>query len=209
MTVHGVVINWGYRNEPNVPINLNGPSWATQEKADDNGYYASQCLGIGIAHLYPLSPPWLRPMTADDVVIRLGYRQTFEVNFGLYSGWATPKPQVMPTMTVNTNQAQPGDTVIYTIRVTNTLRSLTGTPPIMGEVMITDLLPETLTPVTATSSMGKLEWWANLLTADIGALSPGQTATIVVTAKVPNNTPAAPRCSCRRVPYSRCLPGNR
>lgn len=183
VTVHGVAINWGYRNEPKLPVSLSGSDWQTQKITDDNGYYASDCLGQGIGLVNPVSPPWLRPMTRD-VAIRLGYRQTFEVNLGLYGGEIAPNPEIMPTLTVNPTQAQPGEIITYTIRVTNTLGSAAGHPPAMGDVMITDLLPEPLTPVSATSTIGQVELWGNLLTADIGPLFPGQSADIIVTAKV-------------------------
>lgn len=183
MTVHGVAINWGYRNEPKLPVLLSGSDWLALEITDDNGYYASDCLGQGIGLVNPVSPPWLRPMTRD-VAIRLGYRQTFEVNLGLYGGKVVPNPDVMPVLAVNPTQAQPGEIITYTIRVTNTLGLAAGSPPAMGEVMITDLLPETLTPVSATSTVGQVELWGNLLTVDIGTLFPGQPVAIIVTAKV-------------------------
>lgn len=179
MTVYGVVINWGYRNEPQVPVTLSGPGWQTQKWTDDNGHYASDCLGEGLALVNPVSPPWLHPMTAD-IAIRLGYRQYFEVNLGLYGGTTAPLPEVAPVMTANSSLVRPGDTITYTIRVTNTLNAQRT----MGEVMVTDLLPEALTPITATVSTGQVEWWGNLLTADIGTLPPGQTVTTVVTARV-------------------------
>jgi uncharacterized repeat protein (TIGR01451 family) len=185
-----VAINWGYGNEPKLPITLGGPSWQTQKVTDDNGYYASDCLGFGVALLNPISPPWLRPLTSD-VAIRLGYRQSMEVNFGLYGSKVVPSPQVIPSMIVTPEQALPGETVTYTIRVTNTLRLPDGSRPTMGAVMVTDLLPETLTPVAATPTVGTVEWWGNLLTVDVGNLPPAQAVTIVVTAKVQNDVPPA------------------
>lgn len=185
MTVHGVVISWGYRNEPKVPVTLSGPGWQTQKWTDDNGHYASDCLGEGLALLNPVSPPWLRPMTTD-VAIRSGFRQDFEVNLGVYGGEVAPAPEVRPAMTVSPDSVRPGETVTYTIRVTNTLSAQLP----MGEVMVTDLLPEGLTPLTASSTLGFVEWWGNLLTADIGTLPPGQTVTIVVSARVRADGPS-------------------
>jgi uncharacterized repeat protein (TIGR01451 family) len=185
-----VAINWGYRNEPKLPIILSDPSWQTQKVTDDNGYYASDCLGFGVALLNPISPPWLRPLTSD-VAIRLGYRQSFEVNLGLYGGEVVPSPQVTPHMIVTPEQALPGETITYTIQVTNTLRSPDGSQQAMGAVIITDLLPETLTPITATSTVGMVEWWGNLVTVDLGELQPAQTATILVAAKIRNGVPPA------------------
>ena len=189
-TVYGVVINWGYRNEPKLPVTLSRPGWQTQKVTDDNGYYASDCLGFGVALLNPVSPPWLRPQTTD-VAIRLGFRQTFEVNLGVYGGEIAPTPEVMPTMTVSPKLAQPGETVTYTIRVTNTLRLPDGNRQAMGAVMVTDLLPEILTPIAATSTAGVMEGWGNLFTFDVGELLPDQTVTILLTAKVRDGAPSA------------------
>jgi uncharacterized repeat protein (TIGR01451 family) len=183
-------MNWGYRNEPKLPITLSGPSWQTQKVTDDNGYYASECLGFGVALLNPISPPWLRPLTSD-VAIRLGYRPSFEVNLGLYGGEVAASPQVTPGMIAMSDQALPGETVTYIIQVTNTLRLPDGGPQAMGAVMVTDLLPETLTPVTATTTLGAVEWWGNLLTVDVGDLPPAQAVTIAVTTKVRNDLPPA------------------
>jgi uncharacterized repeat protein (TIGR01451 family) len=185
LTVHGVAINWGYRNEPGLPIDLSGSSWQTQKMTDDNGYYASDCLRFGIALVNPVSPPWLQPMTSD-VAIRLGYRPSFEVNLGLYGGEVAPTMDVTPLMTASTGSARPGQTVSYTIRVANTPG---GSQQTMGQVMVTDLLPDTLTPVTARSTQGELEWWGHLLTVDVGELPPGQGVTIIVTARVQGDAP--------------------
>jgi uncharacterized repeat protein (TIGR01451 family) len=187
--VHGVVTSWGHRNEPKLPITLNGPGWQTQKVTDDNGYYASDCLGLGLALLNPVSPAWLRPMT-KDVAIRLGFRPVMEVNLGVWSG-LTPEPEVTPTMVANVSKLQPGERVSYTIRVTNALSAVSGARPAMGEVMVTDLLPESLTPITATTTQGLVEWWGQLLTVDVGTLAPGKGVTIVVTAQAQAGAPAA------------------
>ena len=187
--VHGVVTNWGYHNEPKIPVTLIGPGWQTQKVTDDNGFYASDCLGLGLALLNPVSPAWLRPMT-KDVAIRLGYRPVMEVNLGVWTD-LIPDPEVTPTMAANASQLQPGEKVSYTIRVTNTLGAVSGARPAMGEVMVTDLLPESLTPITATTTQGLVEWWGQLLTVDVGTLAPGKGVTIVVTAQAQADAPAA------------------
>ncbi len=178
-TVHGLAINWGYRNIPKLPVKLSGAGWQTQKITDDNGYYASECMGVGIALLNLAAPPGLNPLTTD-VAIRLGYKSSFEANLGLYGDEVDPKLFVFPIVTASDTSVLPGETLIYTIQVTNTL----GTPASgqkMWEVMVTDLLPEGLTPVAVTSTLGGVELWGNLVTADIGQLESGQTATIIVT----------------------------
>ncbi len=178
-TVHGLAINWGYRNIPKLPVKLSGPGWQTQRITDDNGYYASECMGLGIALLNLASPPGLNPLTTD-VAIRLGYKSSFEVNLGLYGDEVDPKLSVIPIVTASDTSVLPDETLIYTIQATNTF----GTPASgqkMWGVMVTDLLPEGLIPVAVTSTLGDVELWGNLVTADIGQLESGQTATIIVT----------------------------
>jgi uncharacterized repeat protein (TIGR01451 family) len=176
------VLNWGYRNEPKLPVNLVGDGWRSQKITDDNGYYGFECLGIGIGLLNPASSPDLQAMTTD-VAIRLGYQPDFEVNLGLYSSQVAPDPEVMPTMAVSPGSISPGDTLTYTIGVVNT-PAPPAAPHTMAAVMITDLLPESLLPVSATSTQGGVELWGNLLTAGVGDLSPGQAVTVTLVAKV-------------------------
>lgn len=180
--VHGIVIHWGYRNEPKLPVDLSDGGWQTLKLTDDNGYYSFDGLGLGVGLLNLMLPPGLSPLTTD-VAIRLGYQEEFEVNLGLYGGEVAPSLPITPTMTVSDIGALPGETLAYTIQVTNTL-GLPSTGRKMGDVMVTDLLPECLTPVAVTSTVGTLELWGNLLTADIGELAPGQAVTITVKATV-------------------------
>jgi uncharacterized repeat protein (TIGR01451 family) len=180
------VLNWGYRNEPKLPVELSGDGWQTQKVTDDNGYYAFDCLGIGVGLLNPVLPPELHPLTTD-VAIRLGYQADFEINLGLYSGQVAPSLDVTPTMTVSSGGAAPGETLTYTIRVTNT-SGLAATGYNMYGVMVTDLLPKSLTPVGVTSTVGTTEVWGNLLTTDVGELVPGQAVTITVITSVREDT---------------------
>jgi len=183
-TVFGVVINWGYRNEPKLPITLGGFGWQTQRITDDNGYYASDCLGAGAALLNPVSAPWQHPLTTD-VAVRLGGRRAFEVNLGVYGGDITPTLEITPVMRAYPAQARPGATVTYTIELINTLANRQP----MGQVMLTDLLPLALTPLTTTATVGAIEWWGNLLTVELGELPPGQSATVTVVAGVAGDAP--------------------
>jgi len=175
--VHGFVLNWGYRNEPKLPVGLAGESWQADAATDDNGYYAFNCLAADAARLNAPAPPGLHPMTSD-VAIRLAYRADFEVNLGVYSGDVAPTPEVKPVMEVSPGQVGPAAELSYTIRVANTSSQK------MDGVMITDLLPPSLTPLSATSSQGATELWGNLLTADVGELAPGQAATVTLNASV-------------------------
>ncbi len=185
--MHGLTINWGYGYEPKVPVKLSGSGWQTFKISDDNGYYASDCLGVGIALINPVSPPWLRPFTSD-VAVRLGYWPSYEVNFGFYSRPTAPLPEVGPTMTVFPTSGRPGDILTYTIRLTNTLATPQTGPLTMHDVLITDLLPNGLTPLNVNTSVGDTEIWGNLVTVNLGELSPGQTAVISLTAIIQEQT---------------------
>jgi uncharacterized repeat protein (TIGR01451 family) len=186
-TVHGLTINWGYGYEPKVPVELNGPGWQALKLSDDNGAYASDCFEAGIALVNPVSPPWLRPL-ANNVAIRLGYWPSYEVNFGFYSGPTAPLPEVSPTMTVFPTGGRPGDTLTYTLYLTNTLVSPSTGPLTMTNVLLTDLLPTGLAPVTVTTSLGETEIWDNLVTISLDELSPGQTAVISLTTLIQQPT---------------------
>ena len=181
-TLHGFVLNWGYRNEPRLPVTLIGDSWRSQKITDDNGYYGFECLGIGIGLLNPVLSPDLHSLTSD-VAIRLGYQPDFEVNLGLHGGQVVPALEVIPTLAVSPGGASPGETLTYTIVVANT-PGPSAAPHAMEGVMITDLLPESLLPVRATSTAGAVELWGNLLTAGVGDMSLGQVVTVTLVARV-------------------------
>jgi uncharacterized repeat protein (TIGR01451 family) len=181
-TLHGFVLNWGYRNEPKLPVTLDGDSWRSQKLTDDNGYYGFECLGVGIGLLNPVAPPGLHSLTSD-VAIRLGYQPDFEVNLGLYGSQAVPALEVIPTLAVSPGDASPGETLTYTISVAHIPQSPAADHPMEG-VMVTDLLPDSLLPVEATSTAGTVELWGNLLTAGVGTMSPGQAVTVTLVARV-------------------------
>ncbi len=181
-TLHGFVLNWGYRNEPGLPVTLAGDSWRSQKLTDDNGYYGFECLGVGVGLLNPVLSPGLHALTGD-VAIRLGYRSDFEVNLGLRGSQIDPAPEVLPTLAVGPAGASPGETLTYTIGVANIPRT-PAADHAMEEVMITDLLPDSLLPVQATSTAGAVELWGNLMTVGVGTMSQGQAVTVTLVARV-------------------------
>lgn len=182
-TIFGTVTNWGYQNEPGLPVQFSGAGWQTAKITDGNGHYASDCMGIGVGLVNVLTPPHLTPLTTD-VALRLGYKAAYEINLGIYSGEAAP-PLDLPVLIAGETQVTPGATVSYTI----TVESSSGDHQPMKDVLITDLLPDELLLTGAISTVGNLERWGNLLTADIGTLEPGQQAVITVSAAVPEDTP--------------------
>jgi uncharacterized repeat protein (TIGR01451 family) len=180
-TLHGVVINWGYRNEPQTPVQLTGYNWQDQKVTDDNGYYAFDCLGNGIGMVNLVVPPGSRPVS-PDVALRLGYWPDFEVNLGFYNTETAPALAVTPTLTVSAHSVLPGQTITYTLGLTNT------TPSPLSRVLLTDLLPTTLVSIAVTTTVGSIEVWDNLLTADIGELAPTRGVSITVAGIVSNDT---------------------
>jgi len=170
-------MNLGYRGEGKLPVRLSGPGWQTAKITDDNGYYASDCLGVGVGLLNAEVRPGTTPLTFD-VAVRLGYKHNTEVNLGLYSGDVAPPLAVTHAMTVSNSSVDSGETVTYTI----TVAAPPGGNRKLWRVIVTDLLPNEFMPASATSTAGSVEMWGNLLTADIGNLEPGQEVVVTLTA---------------------------
>ena len=109
---------------------------------------------------------------------------------------ATPTPTAAPSLTptaalpgapipdpaisksVSPPTAVAGDTVTYTILVTNL-----GGAPATG-VVVEDTLPSFLVPSEATISRGQVSVSGQLVRAEIGDLAPGETVELRVTARV-------------------------
>lgn len=177
-SIYGIVSNWGYHNEPKLPVQFSGASWQTQKITDDNGHYASDCMGNGIGLVNAIAPPGLMPLTTD-VALRLGYKPSYELNLGLYSG---QMPTLYaPAIAASPTVVAPGEPVSYTIRV--------AAPQAMWNVIITDLLPNELTPVAANATAGNVEIWGNLLTVDVGHLAAGHEVEVTLVATVGNTVP--------------------
>lgn len=188
--VHGVVIHWGYRNEPQNPILLSGPGgdWQTKKSTDDNGYYAFDGLGLGVGLLNLVPPPGLTPLTTD-VAIRLGYRNDQEVNLGFYGGPTAPTLPLVFTMTTDRAAFKPGEMVTYQIRVVNPLDDQDIERHLSG-VLITDLLPEELEITDVSTTQGTVEVWGNLVTADVGTLTPGERVAVSVKVVIRDSVPS-------------------
>jgi len=181
-TIHGLVVNWGYQNEPYAKVRLRGGGWDLETTSDDNGYYSFQGLGEGIAFLSPILPEGsaLKPMTTDLALRPKGSGQLV-VNLGLYTGPAAPTLPVEMSMSVEPKVAGPGSVVVYTIRATNRLAH--G----ISQVLVTDYLPTGLVPVEATVSHSTVETWNNLVIADIGEMAVGDTAVVIIEARIEDN----------------------
>lgn len=81
----------------------------------------------------------------------------------------------------DTDPADAGSTFDYTVTVTNN-----GATDTTG-VILTDVLPSGLTYVTSSSTHGMVNESGGTITADIGALAVGESATITITVTVDNS----------------------
>ncbi|MBN2375102.1 MAG: choice-of-anchor L domain-containing protein [Sedimentisphaerales bacterium] len=81
------------------------------------------------------------------------------------------------TQTVSDNTVQVGETFVYTITATNnTAVNATG-------VSISDTLPAGIVSIGASSTQGVVSVASNTINASLGTLTPGQSATVYVTAQ--------------------------
>jgi uncharacterized repeat protein (TIGR01451 family) len=89
----------------------------------------------------------------------------------------SPTVDLAITKRVNPSKVSPGDTVTYTIVATN------NGPSAATGVTVSDDLPNGLVYVSASSSQGSVAASNGIVTANIGTLAVGASATITVTAK--------------------------
>jgi uncharacterized repeat protein (TIGR01451 family) len=146
-TIHGWVVNWNYHNEPHAKVRLRGGGWDLETFSDDNGYYYFKGLGADNVFLNLALPEGsdLTPMTTDRALRLKGSGQLM-VNLGFYTGPTAPGWPVDISLSVEPDSAVQGDTVLYTIRVVNSL------PHGISQVLVTDNLPPGLVPVEVTVS---------------------------------------------------------
>jgi uncharacterized repeat protein (TIGR01451 family) len=173
------VVNWGYHNEPYVKVRLKGGGWGLETTSDDNGYYYFKGLSADNALLNLALPEGsdLTPMTTD-LALRLKGSGQLVINLGLYTGLTTPDLPVDISVSVEPKVAGPGSVVVYTIRATNSL------PYGISQALVTDHLPTGLVPVEATVSHSTVEIWDNLVVADIGEMAVGDTAVVIIEARI-------------------------
>lgn len=181
-TIHGLVMNWNYHNEPHAKVSLRGGGWALETFSDDNGYYYFKGLSTDNVFLNLVLPEGsdLTPLTTDLALRTKGSGQLM-VNLGFYSSPTAPTLPVEMSMSVEPEVAGPGSVVVYTIRATNRLAHGTS------QVLVTDYLPTGLVPIEATVSHSTVEIWDNLVIADLGEMAVGDTAVVIIKARVEDN----------------------
>lgn len=174
-SLHGIVINWGFRNEPNIPVQVSGANWYLETTSDEAGHYLFERLGNDVVWLnvVPVEESNVVPLTAD-VAVRPAIGNETVVNLGVYEGDEPLPLPVDHTMEASAAQSQPGDRVTFTIHVKNNL----DTP--ITHAQLTDYLPAGLGFVSGESDHGPVNYADNLVVADLGNLEPGDETTVTI-----------------------------
>ncbi|MCZ7545295.1 MAG: DUF11 domain-containing protein [Anaerolineae bacterium] len=121
---------------------------------------------------------------------------------------APPGPGSPPLSVVkqaNRQQANIGDTVVFTVNVTNT-----GGAPI-DDVVVTDDINAALDVVQVTSTRGVVTVTGNRVEVAIGTMNPGETVTITITTRVSQRAVAGttiPNVAVAASPATGSVPSN-
>ena len=164
--VKGMVVNWAYRNEADFPVNLSGGGWSVEAKTDGNAQFAFQTLGEGVAVLNPIiaKGSGLHPMTVD-LAFPVSGPADRTINVGLYGGSQYPTGLPMSIqMKPSAPRVDPGGEVQFVVDVKNEM------PHTVHEVMVTDLMPDGLTPTYIESTNG-LPWIGRAVRRGINRLA--------------------------------------
>ena len=180
--MQGVVLNWGYRNEPDVTVRLSDYGYEASQVTSTEGRYDFRGLGAGYAVLQPLLSDSQRQQLnvyTNEVAVRLRCEAQPVANLGLYSGNVPPHPPASLTVAADPTTARPGDEVRFHFVVRN------GLPTGISKVMVTDLFPAPLSIVEAQVGRGAAEVLdGRMLALDVGAMSSGEEVTATVTVKI-------------------------
>lgn len=171
--IHGLVLNWGNRNEPDAPLTLRGGGWSKNTQTDDNGYYLFDNLGAGVAILNVQPPPGLKSATPDVGLYLDGHRD-YEVNLVCYGGEQPPQMPLAPTMTADRQWAEPTERVNYRVEVVNSL----GYD--LGDTLISVLMPPELVNPVVSTDRGVAQVWDNLAWVDVGWLRAGESVNVTI-----------------------------
>jgi uncharacterized repeat protein (TIGR01451 family) len=174
-SLQGTVINWGFRNEPDVTVRASGEDWHLDATSDATGYYLFESLGNDVIRLNLMPPKdsGYKPLTTDLAVRPVPGVET-TVNLAFYAGEeALPLP-VDHRMEASATEVLPGDKVTFTMQVRNNLEAP------MTHVQFTDYLPQGLGFVRAESDHGPLTYADRLVVARLETLEPGEEATVTL-----------------------------
>ena len=174
-SLHGTIINWGFRNEPNVMVRVSGADWHLDTTSDATGHYLFERLGNDVVWLDVVPPEGsnAKPLTTD-VAVRPAVGDETVVNLGVYEGEAPLPLPIAHTMEASPAQALPGDGVTFTVHVKNNLE----TP--ITHAQLTNYLPTGLSFVSADSSHGPVEYADGLVVARLGTMGPSDEAEVTI-----------------------------
>ncbi len=174
-SLHGTIINWGFRNEPNVMVRVSGADWHLDTTSDATGHYLFERLGNDVVWLDVVPPEGsnAKPLTTD-VAVRPAVGDETVVNLGVYEGEAPLPLPIAHTMEASPAQALPGDRVTFAVHVKNNLE----TP--ITHVQLTNYLPTGLSFVSADSSHGPVEYADGLVVARLGTMGPSDEAEVTI-----------------------------
>ena len=173
-------MNWGYRDEPGITVDLRGGGYQLQQVSTDRGLFVFDGLGQGYALLRPLIPTGqgLKAHT-DEVVVPLRCDKPTVANLGIYSGDVRPVPPARLIVATDPASVQPGETIDVTLTVRNDL------PTAISNAVVTDLFPQRLKPVSITASRGEAVLTdGRMLALWIGQLDAGETVSATVGVRV-------------------------
>jgi len=171
--VSGVVVNWGFRNEPGVTLSLSGGGYEVTQVSGAEGQYEFGGMGQGYALLRPVLPSAQAQslhVLADQIGVPLTCGQPAVVNVGLYSGDKRPQTPAHLQVVAQGNAA-PGAPLTLTVSVKNDL------PTGISHVVVTDLLPERLQYVGAKAAkVGTAVLDGRMLVWNLDHMAAGETA---------------------------------
>jgi uncharacterized repeat protein (TIGR01451 family) len=183
VTLGGTAVNWGYRNEPDLHVILDGGGWMVETSTGSEGQFSFDNLGEGVAVLNPHFPDGsgLQAMTTD-LAVPLASPNSRTVNLGIYGGEQYPTGLPLSIdMVPSVWKVGPGDTVSFTVSISNNM------PNDIHQVIVTDMFPEELTPTAIESSVGVAWIGGQFAAADLGDIGQGQGAVIEIAAVMDPN----------------------
>ena len=179
--VRGVVVNWGYQNEPGVTLQLEGNAYNLSQVSASDGRYDFRGLGQGYAILKPLLIGGQKDLKihTDDVALSLRCGFDDILNVGIYSGGDRPQPPAYLSLAVDETSAEPGDVFDLIIKARNTL------PTSISNVIITDLFPSFIKVKGVEVTQGSPEVLDDrMLSIYIGNMDSGAEVTATVALEV-------------------------
>jgi uncharacterized repeat protein (TIGR01451 family) len=170
--------------EPGATVRFAGAGWSLDAQTGPAGDYGYGRLGqdTGLINVAAAAQDDLHPIT-HDIALAVPAGRAIVVNLGINRGADRGQPLIIPAVSVSPGSARPGEQVVFTVVVRNTLA---GT---MSRVWLTDLLPAGLSLSGVAADRGEILRSGNYAAVNIAGLSPGEEATLSIYADVDSQTP--------------------